>query len=80
MNLNTYGLTMNGFKCIAIYHCFSKGHPRLTVECYTNGTEYLVRNFRSGHKAWDDLFTNKDDANGKVKYLFSLYNSHKRVM
>ena len=52
----------------------------LIVECYTNGSEYLVRNFRSGHKAWDDIFDNKDDANNKVKYLFGLYSWHKRVV
>ena len=80
MNLNTYGLMMNGFRCIAIYHCFTKGQKMLVVECYTNGTEYLVRNFHSGRKAWDDLYDNKDDANNKVKYLFGLYNGHKRVM
>ena len=79
MHLNDYGLHMNGYRLVAVYHCFSKSSRMLIVECYTNGSDYLVRNFHSGKKAWDDVYDNAENANARVKQLFNLYNGHKRV-
>ena len=79
MHMNTYGLMMNGFRMVASYEAFTKGQRKLNVECYTNGTEYLVRSFFSGKTAWDDIFTDKDEANRKVKYLLNLRDWHKRI-
>ena len=79
MHYNRYGLEMNGFRLVAHYYCISKGEPRLNIDCYTNGTEYIVRHWRTGKRAWDSVYTDKEEANLKVKDFFERYSFHKRV-
>ena len=80
MHLTNYGLMERGFHLVASYKCFSKGEKVLNIDCYTNGREYLVRNFHSKGHAWDDLYTDKNEANARVIELFKLRDWHKRIL
>ena len=79
MHLNGLGLSQNGFKLVASYKCFSKGERMLNIDCYSDGACYLVRNFLSGGRAWDNVYSDKDKANARVKELMSIRKWHKRV-
>lgn len=79
MHLNSYGLCVRGFKLVAAYQCFKKGEKRYNIDCYSNGKQYLVRDFESGRKCWDELFDNKDEANNYVVSLWKNYTFHKRI-
>lgn len=79
LHLNAMELANRGFKLVAAYQCIKKGERMLNVDCYTDGCTYIVRHFKSGRRTWDSIFDNKDDANAKVKQLWSVYSFHKRV-
>lgn len=79
IHLSRFGLIENGFCEVAAYECFTKGKRKLNIQCWTDGKNYLVRDFYSRGRAWDMVYTNKDDANERVKYLWSLRDWHKRV-
>jgi hypothetical protein len=69
-----------GFRQVASYECFKKGQRKQNIECFTNGTEYLVRHYQTGKTAWDSFFTDKDSANALVLKIFNQYSFHKRVL
>lgn len=79
LHLNDYGLQQQGFRLIAQYECFSKGERSLNIKCYKNGTAYLVRDFLTRGRAWDEVFEDRDSANEYVKKLWSKRKFHKRV-
>lgn len=79
MHLTRMGLIQAGFKEIAVYECYSKGERKLNIQCWTDGKNYLVRDFYTKGRAWDMVYTNKHDANERVKYLWSLRKWHKRI-
>ena len=53
LHLNRSGLIRAGFKEIAVYECYTKGERKLNIQCWTDGTNYLVRDFYSKGHAWD---------------------------
>ena len=73
------GLIQHGFREVAAYECFKKGHRKLNIQCWTNGNVYLVRDFYSHGRAFDMVYDNKDEANAAVIRLWSRYAFHKRV-
>ena len=79
MHLNTYGLMQRGFKIVGMYEAYTKGQKRLNVECYSNGHEFLVRRWRRGERVWDNLFTDRHEANKEVKWLLSRESFYKRT-
>ena len=79
MHLNTYGLMMNGFHLVAAYKVFEKGMPCLFIECYKSEGTYLVRNWLSGRKVWDNCYDNKDEANANVARLLKTWKCHQRT-
>lgn len=79
LHLSRFGLIENGFHEVAAYECFAKGRRKLNIQCWTDGKSYLVRDFFSKGRAWDMVYTNPQDANARVKYLWSQYNFHKRI-
>ena len=79
-HLSSYGLRERGFRLVSAYKCFSRGKRVLNIDYYTNGREYLVRNFYTNGHAWDDLYTDKSDANARVFELFELRDWHKKIL
>lgn len=79
LHLNRYGLMQEGFRLIASYECFKKGQRKRNIDCYSNGSDFLVRQYESGRRAWDNLYSDKTDANAKVKQIFNSYSFHKKV-
>lgn len=79
MHMNTMGLISIGFKMVAKYVCITKGEKAWYIECYTNGTEYLVRQFKSGGHAWDLIYTDKNKANAKVVSVRNQYSFYKKI-
>jgi hypothetical protein len=79
LHYSRLGLIENGFKEVAAYECFAKGRRKLSIQCWTDGRIFLVRDFFSKGRAWDMVYDNKNDANERVVYLWSKYSFHKRV-
>ena len=79
MHLNTWGLNSLGFRMVAMYVCITKGEKAWYIECYTNGKEYLVRQWKTGGHAWDLIYTDKNKANAKVVSVRNQYSFYKKI-
>lgn len=79
MQMNAMGLIANGYSHVARYECFKKGERKFNIDCYTNNKEFVIKMWESGRRSYTLVYDNKDDANFKVKKLFSMYSFHKRI-
>ena len=80
LHLNSYGLNQKGFRLVASYVSYEKGRRALNIECYSNGTEYLIRTWFTGKSAWDNIYTDKNVANKRINELIHTYSCYKRLV
>lgn len=87
LHLNKMGLYQRGFKLVACYTCFKKlGWNEYRkkfdwivkdYECFTNGTQYLVRLYYGKGRVWDNVYDTKEAANAHMKRVLEDCTFHK---
>ena len=79
LHLNEWGLIEKGFKKVAEYDSFEKGHGCTTIKCYKHDDGTCVVRVSLTRGVWDHVFKNSESANNQVKYLLSLNKWYKKT-
>jgi len=90
IHINSYALMARGYKLIAVYDLFDKGQwseerqkyfwDHSTVKCFKNDdlNKLVVRYVSGRGSIWDDVYTERDDANWKVQHYLDGCTFYKR--